>query len=199
MLIIVGAIVSYIVGSIPSGLIIAYLVKRIDIRKFGSGNIGATNVVRVVGKKWGVLTFFLDFIKGFLPVFMASIIVSHCSYLFYISIATLSVVGHNWSVFLKFKGGKGVSTSIGAVLGLCLVYPKLMFPLISAVLVWAGIFMLFRIVSLASLLGAFAFLSGSLIFLDFPFKMLSIVLFGFIVMRHKKNISNLLQNKELPF
>ncbi len=199
MLIIVWTIVSYIVGSIPFGLIVAYLVKRIDIRKFGSGNIGATNVVRVVGKKWGILTFFLDFIKGFFPVFIANIIVPHYSYLFYIFIATLSVVGHNWSVFLRFKGGKGVSTSIGAVLGLCLVYPKLIFPLISAVLVWIGIFMLFRIVSLASLLGAFVFLIISLIFLESPFTMLSVVLFVFIVIRHKKNISNLLQNKELPF
>jgi len=199
MLIIVWIIVSYIIGSIPSGLIITYLVKRIDIRNFGSGNIGATNVVRVVGKKWGVLTFFLDFIKGFLPVSIANMIVPYHSYPFYISIATFSVVGHNWSMFLKFKGGKGVSTSIGALFGLCFVYPKLILPLALGVLTWVCIFMLFRIVSLASLLGAFVFLSGSLILLDFSFKILSIVLFVFIVMRHKKNISNLLQNKELPF
>jgi glycerol-3-phosphate acyltransferase PlsY len=114
------AIVSYLIGSIPSG----YLVARsqgVDIRQHGSRNIGATNVLRVMGKKWGYLVFFRDIFKGFLAVKLGSLVTAH----FLLSpvlggvVAAIScILGHNYTIWLGFKGGKGIATSGGVVLAL---------------------------------------------------------------------------------
>jgi len=189
--------ISYLLGSVPFGYITTYLVKKIDIRNYGSGNIGATNVARILGKRWGSFVFFLDFLKGFISMLMAYLFFSCYSYWLFILVALASIAGHNWSIFLRFKGGKGVSTSIGATLGLCFKYFPLSIPLFVSLFVWIIVFFIFKYVSLASLLATFFFFLLSIIILEWEFKIFSLFIFILIVIRHKKNIKNLLQGKEL--
>ncbi len=136
---------SYLAGSIPFG----YLIGKghnIDIRTQGSGNIGATNVTRVIGKKWGRICFLLDFLKGFLPVLIAKCCIGND----WITAAAIFavVLGHTMPVWLKCKGGKGVSTAAGALLAFS------PWPLLSAVVVWVVLFYASRYVSLASIFAA---------------------------------------------
>jgi glycerol-3-phosphate acyltransferase PlsY len=190
---------AYLIGSIPFGLIVAYSVKGIDIRKFGSGNIGATNVVRVVGKKWGILVFILDFLKGFSPLFLAKIFLAAPNSV-YVFCAILSVCGHNWPVFLKFKGGKGVATSIGSICGLAAIFPNLWFVLLISLGIWLVVFFVFRFVSLASLLLALSFFVFSFVFyLPKEIRIFALILCIFIFIRHAKNIKNLFAKKEHKF
>lgn len=195
-------ILSYLIGSIPFGFLVAYFVKGIDIRKFGSGNIGATNVFRVVGKKWGIGVFILDFLKGFLPLFLVKFLISDSGVMHLAAVlVTIAVVcGHNWTIFLKFKGGKGVATSLGAIVGMSLIFPKLWFVLLLSLCVWIFIFLLSRYVSLASMVAAAAFLTFSFSFsLSGEVKILAFFLCIFILIRHKKNIKRLLSKNENRF
>ncbi len=149
---------AYLLGSVPFGLLIGRL-KGIDVREHGSGNIGATNVWRVLGPKWGGLTFFLDAAKGFFAVSLAQQIAWRQAappaledqYLAYAGVfAALScIVGHSFPIWLKFKGGKGVATSLGVIIGL-------MPPLATGVVLglWISIFAFSRYVSLASIIAA---------------------------------------------
>lgn len=193
-------LINYLLGSIPFGLIIAFLVKRIDIRKFGSGNIGATNVFRIVGKKWGVIVFILDFFKGFFAPLIAKLCLPNLPDYFFVIAVIAVVCGHNWPIFLKFKGGKGVATSVGGIAGLSLVFTQLSWALLFTLSTWLIVFLLFRIVSLASLLAATVFMVSAIILhIPWELKILSILLFIFIVIRHKKNIINLFAKKEFKF
>ena len=157
-------VLSYFLGSIPFGFIVAYLVKEIDIRNFGSGNIGATNVFRVVGKGWGIFVFILDFLKGFLPLVLTKFLLTspQDNYIF-VLVAVMSVCGHSWTIFLKFKGGKGVATSLGAMSGLSFIFPELRLVILLALCVWALVFLISRIVSLASLCAIVSFFIFSLL------------------------------------
>src|SRR3954469_24121105 len=117
--------VAYLMGSIPFGLIVG-LAKGVDPRKGGSGNIGATNVARMLGKKWFFVVFTLDMCKSLVPMLIASAIAHRIPdeqrewtiYLLWLLVGFAAVLGHMYSVFLRFKGGKGVATSTGVVLGL---------------------------------------------------------------------------------
>jgi glycerol-3-phosphate acyltransferase PlsY len=137
---------SYLLGSLPFGLWIAYKVKGIDIRTVGSGNIGSTNVGRICGPVAGGVVLTMDAMKGLLPPLAGIALKLGSPWI--ISSALIAIIGHNFSVFLKFKGGKGISTSVGALLGVC---PPVAFTA-------AGLFILevltIRWVSLGSLLGA---------------------------------------------
>ncbi|MCK9615003.1 MAG: glycerol-3-phosphate 1-O-acyltransferase PlsY [Candidatus Omnitrophica bacterium] len=196
---IIFLIFTYLIGSIPFGFVIAYLVKGIDIRKFGSGNIGATNVVRVVGKKWGILVFVLDFLKGFFPLFLAKFVLNPTNSIYIVS-AILCICGHNWPIFLKFKGGKGVATSIGAACGLSIIFPNLWFVLLISLCVWLLFFFVFRFVSIASLLLGLSFFVSSLIFpLPKEIRIFALILCLFIFIRHKKNIKNIFAKQEHRF
>jgi len=191
---------SYFLGSIPFGLIIAYLVKRIDIRTCGSGNIGATNVVRVVGKPWGIFVFVLDFLKGFFPVVLAKTYAPTAHTSLYILAGLCAVSGHNWPIFLKFKGGKGVATTLGVVCGLGVIFPALWLVLLLSVAAWAAIFFIFRYVSLASIVLAISLCLFSFLFtLPVSIKLFLSIVAVFILIRHKKNIKNLLDRKEHRF
>ena len=193
-------IVSYLIGGIPFGYLITYLVKKVDIRGFGSGNIGATNVTRVAGKKWGILVFILDFFKGFIAPLIVPLFIKNPSTFVYILVIIITVCGHNWTPFLKFKGGKGVSTSLGGIVGLSIQFSSLRIPFLGAILIWAIVFFIFKVVSVASLISAFSFFIFSLIFsLPLEFKIFSFLLFAFILVRHKKNIKNILAKKESRF
>ena len=110
-------VLSYILGGVPFGLILGLLVKGIDIREHGSGNIGASNAWRILGPVWGGLTFVLDVLKGYAPVFVAHHFTAQTSPM-PVFAGLASLLGHNFSPFLKFKGGKGVATSLGVAFGL---------------------------------------------------------------------------------
>lgn len=137
---------SYLLGAIPIGLIVGRLIKGIDIRQHGSGNIGATNVWRVLGPFWGSLTFALDTAKGLTPVLLAHHLLPH---LFWLPVAAgmLAIMGHNFSVFLGFRGGKGVATTLGVACGLSWQAALI------GLIVWLIVLALTRYISLASLIG----------------------------------------------
>ncbi|MCF7874286.1 MAG: glycerol-3-phosphate 1-O-acyltransferase PlsY [Candidatus Omnitrophica bacterium] len=190
---------SFFLGSIPFGYIAARKIKHIDIRSYGSGNIGATNVFRVVGKKWGIFVFFFDFLKGFIVPFLVYFF-GHFESYFLIILGAAAIAGHNWPPFLKFKGGKGVATSLGVLAALCFSFVSLKIILLISLITWLIIFLLTRIVSLASILASFSFVIFSFILSQATeLKVLGVLLFLFIVIRHKKNIKMILKGKENKF
>ena len=156
ILFILSGTVAYLMGSIPFGFLIAK-TQGIDIRTVGSGNIGATNVFRSVSKKLGVITFALDFLKGYcgaalLPL-LANAIVSApleglVADILPVFCGALTIVGHNWTCFLGFKGGKGIATSAGMLMGLSPLGVSI------ALTVWFVIFVTTRYVSVASICAA---------------------------------------------
>lgn len=199
---IIGIILSYCIGSIPFGFLIVKIVKSQDIRKIGSGNIGATNVFRATGKYWGITTLILDALKGLIAVVFVSNLalaipgsINHTTMRIFCAIAV--VCGHNWTLFLNFNGGKGMATTLGALIGFAVVVPEILITLIICLAAWGISFYLTRYVSLSSLLSAFL-APIILLVLRAPWQ---IVIFGavlciFIFFRHKDNISRLLEGKE---
>jgi glycerol-3-phosphate acyltransferase PlsY len=212
------AVVSYLCGSVPVG----YLIGRmhgVDIRTQGSGNIGATNVTRVIGSRWGKLCFFLDFFKGLAPVVLVSILTPGAVLAFlpdswfagavilpdpwgiFPSVAAFAAVaGHIWPCWLGFRGGKGVSTAAGAVFAL---NPP---ALLSAGAVWAVVFFASRYVSLASLLAAASMPLWAILFRAAGLTRSTvpeIVLFALLalltIVKHTSNIRRLIQGTESRF
>ncbi len=199
MLKLILPIASFLLGAIPFGYLVSYFVKGVDIRKYGSGNVGATNVFRVVGEGWGILVFVLDFLKGFIVLFLTYQLGSFGLY-FLILIGVLAILGHNWTPFLQFKGGKGVATSLGVLFALSFSFSSLKMIIPAALLVWIIAFLLLRIVSAASLLASFSFLILSLLLAEIiQVKILAVLLFLFIVIRHKSNLRRILKGKENKF
>jgi glycerol-3-phosphate acyltransferase PlsY len=202
MLKLIPLALSFFFGSIPFGFIITRCVKKVDIRQQGSGNIGATNVVRVLGKGWGIFVFALDFLKSLLPILIAKFFLplnASDNYIF-VLMAIAAVCGHNWTPFLNFKGGKGVATSLGGMVALSFIYPKLSIVVSIALLAFAAVFLISRYVSLASLVAVSIFFVVSLVILkETELKILSFFLLFLIVIRHAKNIKNLLAKKEHRF
>jgi glycerol-3-phosphate acyltransferase PlsY len=199
----ITALISYLIGSIPSG----YLAGRmagIDIRKTGSGNIGATNVTRELGKLYGYPVFLADFSKGLGSVGIALLIgnrfkLTNSFEVLQIVAAISCVIGNTFPVWLGFKGGKGVATSAGALFGLTPIATLL------AVIVWVISFELTRYVSLASVVAALAlplavlvmtYFSPAHSFLLFYF---SICLAAIVVLRHRSNLSRLIRGTEQRF
>ena len=191
---------SYLFGSIPFGFLIARGAKKIDIRKFGSGNIGATNVFRVVGKKEGVCVFILDLLKGVIPPVAAKAFLPQSPNYVFILAAVLAVCGHSWPCFLRFKGGKGVATSLGAMSGLSFIFSRLGLVLAGALLSWVAVFLIFRYVSLASITASAVFFGLTFVFGQPPeIKVLSFFLLVLILLRHHKNIKRLVNKEENRF
>lgn len=152
--------IAYVLGSVPFGLLVG-LAKGIDPRKAGSGNIGATNVGRLLGGRYFAVVFILDFLKGLLPTLAASWVVHRSNttlntttYLLWLAVGFAAIFGHMFSLFLKFKGGKGVATSAGVLMG---VFPDYTMAAIVVVVVWGIFFAVSRTISLASIAGALAF------------------------------------------
>ena len=139
--IITGLIISYLVGSIPTAYLFARIFKGIDIRKHGSGNVGATNAIRVLGKTIGICVLIIDVLKGFVVVLFLADRFSGYEW-FKIAVGFASVCGHNWPVFLRFKGGKGVATSLGVLLGLALSLPVIRPALGLSFLIWLLVYIL---------------------------------------------------------
>lgn len=194
------SVAAYVLGSIPFGLLIGF-ARGVDVRKTGSGNIGATNVFRTVGTSWGGLTFLLDAVKGFVPAALFPRVLSGLTgaesgaghaLLF----GCLAIVGHNWPVFLRFKGGKGIATSAGALLGFA--------PLELGVgaLTWLVLFLLTRYVSVASIAAALAIPAAGWLHGGMEKPLLPGVLSGLglvAVLRHRANIRRLLNGTESRF
>ena len=200
----IAGFASYLIGSIPAGYIAGRIV-GIDIRTVGSGNIGATNVTRVLGKRYGYPVFIVDFLKGFAAVGMSIMIakrtqpVSIPSELFGVVGAVACVLGHSFPVWLGFKGGKGVAASAGALFGL------MPFVALIAVAVWLVIFYLTRYVSVASMTAALAvpITILSMIFLGqtagTTLVYFSICLAAVVIVRHRSNLSRLVRGTEPRF
>jgi glycerol-3-phosphate acyltransferase PlsY len=186
-------VATYLIASIPFGVVISKLVKAKDIRQQGAKNIGATNVTRVLGKKYGLLTLILDALKGALMVMLARLLFSSSTYLgqFLAAIALVAVIGHVFPVYLKFKGGKGVATTIAVILAINPVMG------IANMLIWLMIFFVTRVSAIASLLSIllvvlFAICDG----IALEQILLYISLFVLVAARHKENIIRIKNGKE---
>ncbi|MDP6490892.1 MAG: glycerol-3-phosphate 1-O-acyltransferase PlsY [Kiritimatiellia bacterium] len=198
-----ATLASYVLGSIPFGYIVAK-ANGVDIRSVGSGNIGATNVFRSISKGWGLFTFACDFLKGLLPVILFSILAARLGFTgptdgLKLLCAVGAIAGHNWPVFLHFKGGKGVATSAGAVLGIAPAAVGI------GLLIWVAAFLVLRYVSLASMLAALTIAAGAWIMgpVRSGSSMLSPIVLSLmavtIVVRHRANIQRLLSGTENRF
>jgi len=196
------AFLGYLIGSIPSGYLLARS-KRVDIRQHGSGNIGAANVARVMGKKWGYLVFLCDFLKGFLSVKLGSLVTAHFQGSIVVGsvIAAIAcVLGHDYPVWLRFKGGKGIATLAGAVLAL---FSPLVF--ISFGVVWIAAFLIGRYTSLASIIAAVTLPIAVLLIVaksepELPWLIgFSVLMAALALWRHRSNIVRLLNGTENRF
>ena len=180
---------SYLLGSVPYGLILTKLYLNKDLRSIGSGNIGATNALRTGNKVLGILTFILDLLKGFVSVFI--------TYKFYPDLIYLSglscIFGHIFSIWLKFKGGKGVSTYLGVLIQINFFLAT--FFIIS----WIIIFSISKFSSLSSLLSSILVLIVNIYFYGFYESINLFIFFITLVFTHKKNIELLLYGKENKF
>ena len=184
-------LISYLIGSIPFGVVLAR-AQRVDIRKQGSGNIGATNVARVMGKKAGLLTLLGDVLKGLLVVFGASLLYEKP---LVIALAGLMVfLGHLYSVFLKFKGGKGVATSLGLFL---YIMP---WATLGAVGVFSLCLWISGTVSVGSIMAAVSLPLLAIYFkLPLPYIYLAVVVGLFTLQKHHDNIFRLIEGTEAKF
>ena len=186
-------IIGYLLGAISFAVIIARS-KGVDIFKEGSGNPGATNIKRILGKRWGNVVFALDALKGFTAAGLPLFVVYHDDRLAVIGLIA-AILGHSFSVFLKFRGGKGVATTIGGLLAL--MCPALLIGLV----VWLIIFYMKKVVALASIFFA-ASLPISAYFIygtEDPRFYLGLVLALLIVVRHRSNITRMFSGKESKF
>lgn len=192
MEIILILILSYLIGSIPSAYLAGRIFANVDIRTVGSGNVGATNVYRTVGKAAGIGVLIIDILKGFLPVYLVGLLGFDTIYKIIAGLG--AVTGHIWTIFLKFKGGKGIATGLGIFLG---ITPILI--LISLVLS-IPIVVISRYASLGSITGALFF---SLLLLFFEkevvVKVFGIAVSVLVVIRHLPNIKRLIAGQEYKF
>ncbi|MFH1339427.1 MAG: glycerol-3-phosphate 1-O-acyltransferase PlsY [Candidatus Omnitrophota bacterium] len=198
-----GIIISYLLGSIPTAYIFGRIIKGIDIRDFGSGNVGATNVFRVLGPAWGIIVLILDILKGIIPVTaLADYFIGYTEIspeILRIVFGFACVCGHNWTLFLRFRGGKGVATTLGVLIGLATAVAELRLILLLVILVWLAVFLILRFVSVASVASALSFPVFVFVFhRSKELLALGIALAILIVLRHKKNLLNLLHGKERP-
>ena len=195
MTIAVWIIGAYLIGGIPFGFLIGKM-RGVDVRTVGSKNIGATNVFRTVGKKWGLIAFACDVLKGFIPTLLASSLIPHPSSL-PLCVGVACVVGHMLTPYMKFKGGKGVATAFGMMLGLV---PALVG---TAFLVFAIVFACSHFISLGSCVSS-AFLAVAIWFPilgtrgadDLPQCILVTLIALFIIWKHRSNIVRLIHGNE---
>lgn len=183
--------IAYLIGAVPFGLIFTRYFSNIDVRTIGSGNIGATNVLRASGKKAAILTLLADSLKGFIPVLVVQSFFNNDTTMALAGSAT--VLGHIFPVYLKFKGGKGVATSFGVVLAVA--------PLVglACLIVWLVAAVLWRYSSLSALMAfacypiiTFSTSIGS----RKPLAALSLFIFGMMYYRHRENIKRLIAGME---
>lgn len=188
---------AYFLGAIPFGYLIAK-TKGVDIRQAGSGNIGATNVERVLGKTAGKITLLCDGLKGLLPVLLARAATQDERWLAAVALAT--IIGHNWPVYLQFKGGKGVTTTYGSFLGLAWL------PAAQTILIWVAVKKMTKTASIAALTSSACAPLFVIGFFHQPSRfqtgasalVFAVITAVLIYLRHIPNIQRLLANEEMP-
>ncbi len=205
---------AYLCGSVPFGLLVGR-ARGLDIRAHGSGNIGATNVGRVLGRRWGILVFVLDVLKGLLPTTAFGLLLRHWAgeaaarqpgeFLAWLTVGVACVLGHTFPVFLGFRGGKAVATSLGVALG---IWPYFTLPALAAGAVWVGATLLTRYVSVGSITaaGVFPVLFGIMATVRaeqwgsrrqlWPMYVFAVAVAGLIVLRHRSNLARLWRGTE---
>lgn len=196
MMIIVMLILSYLIGAFPSGLIIGKLFFKKDIRQYGSGNTGATNSFRVLGRPAGFIVTFLDIFKGFITVFFPLWFPVHADGVistFFTNgliVGVFAILGHVYPIYLKFNGGKAVATSAGVVLG---VNPIL---LLILAIIFFSVLKIFKYVSLSSIIAAISCVIGSIIIHDYILLAVSGIVSIILIIRHKSNIVRIFKGEE---
>ena len=211
LFVVLGCVGSYLLGGIPFGLIAGKL-KQVDIRQAGSGNIGATNAGRLLGLRWGLGVLALDTLKGLVPTMAAGQFLSRAQTaetlsdtgwaISWLLVGLCAVLGHDYSPFLRFRGGKGVSTSFGMALG---VYPYLTLPVLFVAAVWGVVVALWRMSSLGSIVAGvslpaayllLAWLCGDPVLRHWPFLTSTLFLGVLIVIRHRANLARIRDGTE---
>lgn len=198
-------IAAYLLGSIPFGLLIAKAHGK-DLRSIGSGNIGATNVSRALGRKWAYVCFVLDVLKGLIPMLATMLIAEPDSVLtlwLWLAVGCAAILGHIFPIYVKFKGGKGVATSFGVALGL---WPYYTICVLFAAVVWVVVVLIWRYVSLASIAASVTFplvLTAAIILTpgwDFsnlwPVLIAAVAIPVMVIIRHRENVKRLLAGTE---
>jgi len=185
---------SYLLGSVPTGYLISKRVMGIDIRQHGSGNPGAANVYRIVGKWAGISTFLIDALKGFIPVMLAK---RFCPDIYWVAIAcgVIAILGHMWTIYLKFRGGKGVATSAGVFAALLPIPTALAFAsFVVCVALWGRI-------SIGSICACIVLPLTSFFIGNHPMAVNVMVtaIGALVIYKHVPNIKRLLAQKELKF
>ena len=186
---IIGALVAYLLGSIPSGLWVGQYFFQKDIRQFGSGNLGSTNAFRVLGKKAGSVVLFCDVFKGFLAMILAMTVFKQES-LSPLWIASFAVIGHTFPLFASFKGGKAVATFAGMILA----YQPLL--LLYGLIIFLALLAITRMVSLTAMVTITAGVLLSLLFNDWSLTAFALAIDFFIIYRHRSNIQRILNGTE---
>ncbi|MDP2652691.1 MAG: glycerol-3-phosphate 1-O-acyltransferase PlsY [Candidatus Omnitrophota bacterium] len=189
--------VSYLIGAIPTAYIFGKIYKKIDIRQFGSGNIGAANTFRVLGKGPGIAVLLLDIAKGLVPTAFVAPVAGLTQVFSLVAIGLCAVVGHNWTIFLNFRGGKGIATSLGVLIGLAINIPGLGIAVLACLLAWAVVFLVTGYVSLASIIASI--LLPAIILAtrqSLGVVTLGVIFCVFVVLRHRPNIQRLFLGKE---
>ncbi len=200
-------VAAYFIGAIPFGLIIAKAHGK-DLRTIGSGNIGATNVSRALGRKWGYICFLLDFLKGFIPMLAMLPFASPISVqtptqkiiilFLWLTVGCAAILGHIFPVYVKFKGGKGVATSFGIAMGL---WPYYTISALIAALLWIGTVLIWRYVSLSSIIASICFPIAFItmiiirpyweISVLWPLLIPAFAIPAMVILRHRDNIKRL--------
>ena len=180
--------VTYVIGSVPFGLLIARTFCGIDPRTAGSGNVGSTNVARLCGQKWGVLTLLCDILKGAVPVFISLYLTDNA--LIHTLTALAAIFGHLFSCFLKFKGGKAVATSIGVFISLSF-WQLFVAAMICILLIWRSGFVSLGSLGLVTSLPIILIISGRLELLP-----LSLIVMCLVYWSHRDNIKRLARGEE---
>jgi glycerol-3-phosphate acyltransferase PlsY len=205
-------IIAYLLGSTPFGLLIAKANGK-DLRSIGSGNIGATNVSRALGRKWAYLCFWLDVLKGFIPTLAIFFLVKPLTaqlqadrilmLWLWLAVGCAAILGHIFPIYLKFRGGKGVATSFGVALGL---WPYYTFCAIVAITIWIVLVLTLRYVSLASIIASISFplaLITAILSVSswnladlWPLLIASTIIPLMVIIRHRENIKRLIAGTE---
>jgi glycerol-3-phosphate acyltransferase PlsY len=198
-------IAAYLLGSVPFGLLIAKAHGK-DLRSIGSGNIGATNVSRALGRKWAYFCFVLDVLKGLIPMLVIMLIAKPDSIIklwLWLAVGCAAIAGHIFPIYVKFKGGKGVATSFGVALGL---WPYYTICVLLAFLVWIFVVLIWRYVSLASIAASVTFilaLIAAIILKQdwefgnlWPILITAVAIPVMVIIRHRENIKRLLAGTE---
>ena len=191
-MLVVLLIVSYLIGSIPTGLILGKTWYHRDLRRLGSGNIGATNAFRVLGKKGGAAVFLIDFFKGEIAVLLGMCLIGTPAAM--ILCGLFAIIGNIFSIFMQLKGGKGVSTTLGV---LSILMPKVA---LAVVIAWGAVVFATRYVSLGSITAAIMTpVFAAFLHYDIYYIVFSVIVMAFIIAKHRDNLERLKKGRENRF